>query len=200
VSDTTTVTCVRSSAAIADAYRIGWISAVAAATKFSDLAAIDRVRDRGLAQDKDQVPDSDLQAAGPAQDKGLRRENLVQIGRQAENALRSGPQADEAATLWEILDRAGSLIGRPRAVARVSEAVASVVAVAAAASVAAVVVAASVVAVAAVVVVVAEVVVAVEAEGPTSRSSTISSCSVIFPMASAIIASATTAATVPMSA
>jgi hypothetical protein len=190
VSDTTTVTCVRSSAAIADAYRIGWISAVAAATKFSDLAAIDRVRDRGLAQDKDQVPDSDLQAAGPAQDKGLRRENLVQIGR----------QADEAATLWEILDRAGSLIGRPRAVARVSEAVASVVAVAAAASVAAVVVAASVVAVAAVVVVVAEVVVAVEAEGPTSRSSTISSCSVIFPMASAIIASATTAATVPMSA
>jgi hypothetical protein len=155
------------------------------------------VRDRGLAQDKDQVLDSDLQAAGPAQDKGLRRENPVQIGRQAENALRSGPQADEAATLWEILDRAGSLIGRPRAVARVSEAVASV---AAAASVAAVVAAASVAAVAAVVVVVVEVVVAVEAEGPTSRSSTISSCSVIFPMASAIIASATTAATVPMSA
>jgi hypothetical protein len=199
VSDTTTVTCVRSSAAIADAYRIGWISAVAVATKFSDLAATDRVRDRGLAQAKDQVLDSDLQAAGPAQDKGLRRENLVQIGRQAENALRSGPQADEAATLWEILDRAGSLIGRPRAVARVSEAVASVAAVAAVASVAAVVVAASVAAVAAVVVVV-EVVVAVEAEGPTSRSSTISSCSVIFPMASAIIASATTAATVPMSA
>jgi hypothetical protein len=169
------------------------------ATKFSDLAATDRVRDRGLAQDKDQVPDSDLQAAGPAQDKGLRRENLVQIGRQAENALRSGPQADEAATLWEILDRAGSLIGRPRAVARVSEAVASVAAEAAVASAAAVVVAASVAAVAAVVVVV-EVVVAVEAEGPTSRSSTISSCSVIFPMASAIIASATTAATVPMSA
>jgi hypothetical protein len=188
VSDTTTVTCVRSSAAIADAYRIGWISAVAAATKFSDLAATDRVRDRGLAQDKDQVLDSDLQAAGPAQDKGLRRENLVQIGRQAENALRSGPQADEAATLWEILDRAGSLIGRPRAVARVSEAVASVAA------------AASVAAVAAVVAVVAEVVVVEEAEGPTSRSSTISSCSVIFPMASAIIASATTAATVPMSA
>ena len=182
MSDTTTVTCVRSSAAIADAYRIGWISAVAVATKFSDLAAIDRVRDRGLAQDKDQVLDSDLQAAGPAQDKGLRRENLVQIGRQAENALRSGLQADEAATLWGILDRAGSLIGRPRAVARVSEAVVSVAAVAA------------------VVVVVAEVVVAVEAEGPTSRSSTISSCSVIFPMASAIIASATTAATVPMSA
>ena len=199
MSDTTTVTCVRSSAAIADAYRIGWISAVAVATKFSDLAATDRVRDRGLAQDKDQVLDSDLQAADPAQDNGLRRENPVQIGRQAENALRSGLQADEAATLWEISDRAGSLIGRPRAVARVSEAVASVAAVAVVASVAAVVVAASVAAVAAVVVVV-EVVVAVEAEGPTSRSSTISSCSVIFPMASAIIASATTAATVPMSA
>ena len=119
--------CVRSSAAIADAYRIGWISAVAVATKFSDLAATDRVRDRGLAQDpaKGQVQGSDPPAAGPAQDNGLRLGNPVQSGRQAESALRSGLQADEAATLWEILDRAGSLIGRPGAAARVSEAVAS---------------------------------------------------------------------------
>ena len=106
--------------------------------------------------------------------------------------LRHGPQADEAATLWEILDRAGLLIGHPRVAARVSVAAASAAAVVVSVAVAAV----ASVAVAVVVVVVAVVVV----EDPTSRSSTISFCSIIFRMASATIASAITAATVSMSA
>ena len=52
--------------------------------------------------------------------------------------LRHGPQADEAATLWEILDRAGLLIGHPRVAARVSVAAASAAAVVVSVAVAAV--------------------------------------------------------------
>ena len=98
--------------------RIGWISVAAVAIRFSDLAASDPAQDKGPAQGKGPVKD-------PVQGGDLRV-----VG------LRHGPQADEAATLWEILDPAGLLIGHLRVAARVSVAAASAAAVVASVAVA----------------------------------------------------------------